>query len=240
MKKKIVVFSGAGLDKESGINTFRDSGGLWNTHKIEDVATPDGWEKNKEQVLTFYNDRRKELASVQPNLAHMSLVTLEKDFDVIHLTQNVSDLLERAGSTNIIHLHGELTKVRGEAFSGQPSWLDKAIDIGYEDVKLGDLCPVTQSQLRPHIVWFGEFPFNVAEAYQVMEEADILLIVGTSLKIGYTLNLLSVAKESCEIYYIDPNPMRYLDNYGLNIKYVNKKAVEGVTKIVKKLLKENI
>ena len=241
MKKKIVVFTGAGISAESGVLTFRDvKDGLWNNYKIDEVATPEGWTKDAASVLKFYNERRQQMPVVEPNAAHKSLAELEKDYDVTVVTQNVDDLHERGGSTNIIHLHGELTKVRGEAFNGQPDWLDKAIEIGYKDVSIGDMCPVSNSQLRPHIVWFGEYPFNVTEAYRAMEKADVLLIVGTSLQIGYTLNLLLTVKDNCEIYYIDPNPMNYLDNYNLSVNYVKKKAVEGVNEVVIKLLKENI
>jgi NAD-dependent deacetylase len=149
MKKKILVFSGAGVDKESGVETFRDSqDGLWNNNKIEDVATPDGWRRNKEKVLDFYNMRRAQLKEVEPNLAHQIIADLENEFDVTVVTQNVTNLHERAGSTKIIHLHGELTKVR--------STLDSTLIYDWtEDCNLGDKCE-KGSQLRPHIVWFGE------------------------------------------------------------------------------------
>lgn len=249
MKKKVVVFTGAGISKESGIDTFRDAvTGLWYNYKVEEVATPEGWKKDKEKVLTFYNERRRQLPDVHPNDAHKALAELEKHFDVTIVTQNVDDLHERGGSTNIIHLHGELTKVRGSLYDNKPSLADHVIDIGYNDVNLGDKCPVTGSQLRPHIVWFNEFPFGIEEAYTALFHADMLLIIGTSLQIGYTLNLLNnVAHEgderfggkpACEIYYIDPSPMRYLDNYGLKINYIEKTAVEGVTEIVNKLIAE--
>jgi NAD-dependent deacetylase len=156
------------------------------------------------------------------------------------VTQNVDDLHERAGSTNVIHLHGELTKARSSFYNHKPSPIDNVIDIGYNDINIGDKCPVTDSQLRPHIVWFGEYPFNVNEAYSAIYDADILLIIGTSLQISYTLDMLNNVKrmpEQTEIYYIDPSPMNYLDNYGLTINYVRKGAVEGVGEIVEKLLK---
>lgn len=241
MKKKLVVFSGAGISKESGIATFRDSSsGLWNNYRIEDVATPEGWEKRPSMVMDFYNERRKQLAEVEPNEAHKALVRLEEKFKVTTVTQNVDDLHDRAGSSKIIHLHGELTKVRSQKYVNIPFWLDKAIDVGYKEVKMGDLCPETGEQLRPHIVWFGEYPFQVNKAYDAVSEADILLVVGTSLQIGYTLDMLNNVKRvpsQCEIYYIDPQPTRYLDNYGLKVNYINKKAVEGVTEIVDELLK---
>lgn len=235
MKKKVVVFTGAGLDSESGINTFRDlTNGLWYNYNVDDVATIDGWRRDKAKVLDFHNKIRSLLPSVQPNGAHKALVCLEEKFDVIHITQNVSDLLERAGSKNIIHLHGELTKARGG--------LNQIMDIGYDEINIGDTCPIKGTQIRPHVVWFGEMPFGVEEAYEAIFNADVLLIIGTSLQIGYTLPMLSTAKNNnkpaCEVYYIDPSPMRYLDNYGLKVNYIEKTAVEGVTDIVNKLIAE--
>jgi NAD-dependent deacetylase len=237
-KKKIVVFSGAGLDRESGVLTFRDcKDGLWNNHKIDDVATPSGWKKSRETVLDFYNERRRQMPEVVPNGAHIALAKLEEDYDVIHLTQNVSDLLERGGCHNVIHLHGELTK------ACDCMTLKNKYDIGYTDIELGTKCPITDSQLRPDIVWFEEMPYRVEEGYDAVYNADILLIVGTSLQISYTLNMLSnvrqrVSDESnpCRIIYIDPNPMHYLNNYGLNVEYVTKNAVEGVEEIVNELI----
>lgn len=237
-KKKIVVFSGAGLDRESGVLTFRDcKDGLWNNHKIDDVATPSGWKKSRETVLDFYNERRRQMPEVVPNGAHIALAKLEEDYDVIHLTQNVSDLLERGGCNNIIHLHGELTK------ACDCMTLKNKYDIGYNDIELGTKCPITDSQLRPDIVWFEEMPYRVEEGYDAVYNADILLIVGTSLQISYTLNMLSnvrqrVSDESnpCRIIYIDPKPMHYLNNYGLNVEYVTKNAVEGVEEIVNELI----
>jgi NAD-dependent deacetylase len=245
MKKKVVVFTGAGLDSESGINTFRDSSsGLWYNYNVDDVATIDGWRRDKAKVLEFHNKIRSLLPSVQPNGAHKALVSLEESFDVIHITQNVSDLLERAGSTNVIHLHGELTKARRSIYNHKTSPLDEVIDIGYNEINIGDTCPINNTQIRPHVVWFGEIPFGVEEAYEAIFNADILLIIGTSLQIGYTLPMLSTAKNdnkpACEIYYIDPSPMRYLDNYGLKINYIEKTAVEGVTELVNALIAEEL
>lgn len=244
MKKKIVVFTGAGISKESGVETFRDTkDGLWNNHKVEDVCTLEGWRKDREKVLNFYNDRRRQMPTVQPNDAHKALVKLEEDYDVTIITQNVDDLHERGGSSNIIHLHGELTKARGSMYNHKPSPIDEVIDIGYNDINIGDKCPTTGSQLRPHIVWFGEYPFNVDEAYGAVYNADILLVIGTSLQISYTLDLLTNVRQRvsddsnpCRIIYIDPSPMNYLSNYGLNVEYVRKGAVEGVTEIVDELL----
>lgn len=241
-KKKIVIFSGAGVSRESGILTFRDNkDGLWNNHKIDDVATPSGWKKDRSLVLNFYNERRRQLPDVKPNGAHEAIANLEKDFDVTVVTQNVDDLHERAGSTNIIHLHGELTKARGSLYNNKPSPVDHVIDVGYNDINLGDKCVVTDSQLRPHIVWFGEYPFGVEEAYQAMRDADILIIVGTSLQIGYTLNLLNEVrhtgdseKPQCEIYFVDPHPADgLLERVNqLDVNYIRTGAVEGMKIVI--------
>lgn len=239
MKKKIVVFSGAGLDRESGILTFRDcKDGLWNNYKIEDVATPNGWKKNPQAVLDFYNERRSELPNVEPNKAHKSLVELEDHFEVIHLTQNVSDLLERAGATEVYHLHGELTKARGDNGTKMMDRfrLNEVTDIGYDNIKLGDVCEKFETQLRPNIVWFGEMPFHVSKGYQVLEKADILIVIGTSLQIGYTLEMLQAVKEGCRIVYIDPEPMNYLSNYGMKIEYIREMAEKGVSNLVNELI----
>ena len=233
MKKKIVVFTGAGVSRESGVLTFRDSvDGLWENHKIDDVCTPSGWKKDREKVLNFYNDRRRQLPTVEPNSAHTGLVKLEEKYDVTIVTQNVDDLHERAGSSKILHLHGELTKARGTLSSKET-----IVEIGYNDINIGDKCEITGSQLRPHIVWFEEMPFNVEESYDEITEADVLIIIGTSLMIGYTLNLLSSVNGDCKIYYIDPQPSRYLDKYGKDVTYIEKPATEGVKDVVEELLK---
>lgn len=232
MKKKIVVFTGAGVSRESGVLTFRDSvDGLWENHKIDDVCTPSGWKKDREKVLNFYNDRRRQLPTVEPNSAHTGLVKLEEKYDVTIVTQNVDDLHERAGSSKILHLHCELTKARGTLSSKET-----IVEIGYNDINIGDKCEITGSQLRPHIVWFEEMPFNVEESYDAITEADVLIIIGTSLMIGYTLNLLSSVNGDCKIYYIDPQPSRYLDHLGKDITYIEKPATEGVELILNELL----
>lgn len=242
MKKRIVIFSGAGISAESGVSTFRNNNGLWNNYNIEEVATPQGWKTDREKVLRFYNERRLQLPTVQPNDAHKALVSLENEYDVTIVTQNVDDLHERAGSTNIIHLHGELTKARGCYYDNKPSTLDQIYDIGYNEIKVGDRCKTTDSQLRPHIVWFGEYPFDVDKAYQAMRNADILIVVGTSLQIGYTLHLLSEVKlggtdeKPCEIYFVDPYPTRSLEAYGLKVNYITKLATEGIGDLVNTLL----
>lgn len=242
-KKKIVVFSGAGLDRESGVLTFRDcKDGLWNNYKIEEVATPDGWDIDKSKVLDFYNERRRELPNVIPNDAHRALLKLEEDYEVVHITQNVSDLLERAGCSNVYHLHGELTKARTSFGMRNPNLVrtQKSIDIGYNDINLGDV-DGDGIQLRPHIVWFGEYPFHIEKAYQAFMDADIVLIVGTSLNITYTISFFNQLKEDARVFYIDPDPSLILNHdIPINIEYIKKKAGKGVSKLVKKLVKEAI
>lgn len=242
MKKKIVIFTGAGISKESGVDTFRDAkDGLWENHSIEDVCTLSGWRKDNSKVLEFYNDRRRQMPNVHPNDAHKALVDLEEEYDVTIVTQNVDDLHERAGSTNILHLHGELTKARSSYGSGNPlvsSMVDE-FEIGYEDIKLGDKCEEHNCQIRPHIVWFGEYPFEINKAHQAFRNADIVLIIGTSLQITYTLDFFNNLKQGIQVYYIDPLPSRQLDDYELNLEYLEKSAVEGVTEIVNQLLTQN-
>lgn len=243
--KKIVVFSGAGLDRESGVLTFRDcEDGLWNNHKIEDVATKEAWSKDREKVLNFYNERRREMPNVKPNKAHEALVRLEEKYKVINITQNVSDLLERAGASDIIHLHGELTKARGSMYHNKTSILDEVIEIGYNDINIGDKCPTTGSQLRPHICWFGEYPYDVERAYDEVLDADILIIVGTSLEISYTISMLGQLRDKvrsgeCAFYYVDPNPSEYMGAYGMQPEFIRKPATEGLSELVEKLLAEN-
>jgi len=199
--KKILIFSGAGIDKESGVETFRDAeDGLWNNYKIEDVATTDGWRKNRQLVLDFYNQRRSQLKTVEPNLAHKLIADLEKDFKVTLVTQNVTNLHERAGSTNIIHLHGELTKSRS-TFPGSTDTYDCQGDIN-----LGDKCP-RGSQLRPAIIWFGEDldGNNLLNAEKAAVECDICIIVGTSMQVFPANQIPFLTKEDCIIFYIDPS-----------------------------------
>ena len=221
----IVVLSGAGISAESGLKTFRDSDGLWMGYNIEDVATPRAYMKNPQLVLDFYNMRRREIAKANPNVAHIGLAELEKRHQVTIVTQNIDDLHERAGSTNVVHLHGEIFKMRSTKN-------EELIAEIRTDINLGDKAP-DGGQWRPHIVWFGEYPFNVDEAYTDIVNADYLIIVGTSLMIGYTLNLLSSTRDDCQIYYIDPNPSRYLDKYGKRVNYIEDIATIGVEKIVK-------
>lgn len=232
--KKIVVFTGAGVSVESGVPAFRyGEDALWAGVPVGDVATPAGWKKDRENVLDFYNQRRKQLLDVEPNDAHKALAKLEGKYSVTVVTQNVDDLHERGGSSNVLHLHGELTKARGCMYDHKTSPFDKEVEIGYNDINVGDKCEETGSQLRPHIVWFGEMPFHTDEALSAIQEADIVMIIGTSLQIGYTIPMLGVgAQNASEIYYIDPEPARYLDAYGIPVVYIEDGATKGVGELV--------
>ena len=196
--KKLVVLTGAGISAESGIKTFRDSGGLWEQHDVMDVASIDGWYRNPSLVLEFYNQRRKQLESVQPNRAHVLLAELEKDFDVQIITQNVDNLHERAGSRHVLHLHGELTKVRSSKSTAHVE------DIGYREIHPGDLC-ADGSQLRPHIVWFGEAVPLIEEAERLVSEADIFAVIGTSLNVYPAADLVTSLPQEARAFLIDPN-----------------------------------
>lgn len=239
---KIVVFTGAGVSKESGIDTFRDSGGTWENEDVEAVATPAGWKKDRERVLDFYNVRREQLKSVEPNDAHRLIAELEKDHEVTCITQNVDNLHERAGSTNVLHLHGELTKVRGSFYNNNSSLSDTIYDIGYKPINIGDKCETTGSQLRPHVVWFGEMPNNVEESYKAIGECDILLIIGTTLFIEYTTHLLGFCRVlsnpnggECGVFFIDPEPTTILDYRVKDINYIKEPATVGMKKFIENL-----
>ena len=226
----IVVLTGAGISAESGIRTFRDSDGLWEEYRIEDVATFDAWKRNPTLVLEFYNQRRRQLATVEPNAAHLALVELEKKLKVHIITQNVDNLHERAGSSQILHLHGQLTQVR--------STIDEnlVIDIGYKDVNLGDKCP-KGSQLRPHIVWFGEEVPNIEIAANITATADILLVVGTSLNVYPAAGLLHYAPPFIPKYLIDPHATA---SPGVkNLTTIAEKAGKGIPELVEKLMKQS-
>ena len=225
--KKIVVLTGAGISAESGIKTFRDADGLWEGHDIMEVASPLGWEKNPELVLDFYNKRRSELVTVQPNKAHEILAELEADFEVHIITQNVDDLHERAGSKNIIHLHGELLKVRSVAN-------ENYIVDWKNDLKIGDFDD-KNNQLRPHIVWFGEDVPMIEQAVAIVETADILIIVGTSLQVYPAAGLMNYAAKNVPVYYIDPKPATIYDLPN-PIEIIEKSATEGM-QIVKNKIK---
>ena len=234
MKKKMVVLTGAGVSAESGISTFRDSNGLWENYKVEDVASIEGWQRNPALVLNFYNARRKELGTVKPNAAHIAIAGLEKDYDVTVVTQNVDNLHERAGSTRIIHLHGELTKVRPEDRCNYRDNFseDSVFDIGYGEIRIGDLAP-DGAQLRPHIVWFGEAVPKIEAAIDAVEKASILLIVGTSLQVYPAAGLYRYAGPDTPIYIIDPKDVPVHDPRITHIKDVATRGMETFKNILK-------
>ncbi len=225
--QKIIILSGAGISAESGLKTFRDQNGLWKNHRIEEVASPTAWEKNPEIVLEFYNQRRKQLFEVKPNIAHYALVKLEDKFDVQVITQNVDDLHERAGSTKVLHLHGELKKAR--------STVDQNLIYQMDDweLKWGDHCE-KGSQLRPHIVWFGEPVSNIAIASKLVAQADILMVIGTSLGVYPAAGLINLAKQESKKYLIDPHAS---ENHNLkHLTILRKTAGKGVPEVVSELL----
>lgn len=228
MKKKLVVLTGAGISAESGIKTFRDSDGLWEGHNVMDVATPEGWLKNPILVLDFYNQRRSQLKEVEPNLGHQILAELEQDFDVFIITQNVDNLHEKAGSTSVLHLHGELLKVRSTTNTNYI--LDWQDDLNFSD--LDDM----GNPLRPHIVWFGEEVPALEDAVAIVEKADILIIIGTSLQVYPAASLIHFAPNTIPIYYIDPKPAPIYDVPN-DIKIIATSGSEGM-KIVQKELKK--
>jgi len=234
MKKKLVVLTGAGVSAESGISTFRDSDGLWEQHKVEDVASIEGWYRNPALVLDFYNARRAQLPTVKPNAAHLAIASLEDEYDVTVVTQNVDNLHERAGSTRIVHLHGELTKVRPENRCNEMDGFSEetVFDIGAEAVHIGDLAP-NGAQLRPHIVWFGEAVPKIETAIDAVEAADILLIVGTSLQVYPAAGLYAYAKAGTPIYIIDPKDVPVRDGRITHIKDVATKGMEEFKKLLK-------
>ncbi len=229
MKPKLIIITGAGISAESGIKTFRDSNGLWKQYRFEEVASPEAWEKHPDVVLEFYNQRRKQLFEVEPNEAHKALVKLESKFDVKIITQNVDDLHERAGSSNVIHLHGELKKAR--------STVDPALIYELKDweLKIGDLCE-KGSQLRPDIVWFGEPVPMMYDAIKFVKEADFLLVIGTSLAVYPAAELVNHAKTVIPKYYIDPKAHKIPKVK--NLKIINEKATIGVPALVSGLLSE--
>lgn len=234
MKQKLTVLTGAGVSAESGITTFRDSDGLWENHKVEDVASIEGWYRNPSLVLDFYNERRAQLPTVRPNAAHVAIAELEKDYDVTVVTQNVDNLHERAGSTRIIHLHGELTKVRPENCCNEMDGFSEetVFDIGADSISVGDLAP-NGAQLRPHIVWFGEAVPKIEAAIEAVEAADILLIVGTSLQVYPAAGLYRYAKLTTPIYIIDPKDVSVRDGRLTHIKDVATNGMEVFKNILK-------
>ena len=232
MEQKIVVFTGAGVSAESGIQTFRDGDGLWENHDIQEVATPEAWSKKPKLVLDFYNERRKQVLKATPNEAHKTLVLLEQFFDVQIITQNIDDLHERAGSTKVLHLHGEILKARS-------TFDDQLYDWKKPTLKLGDKCPKGY-QLRPHVVWFGESVPNMIVAANCCEGANLLIVIGTSLNVYPAANIVNFVPEDCKKYLIDPKIQQSF--IGNNIELIEKKAGEGVVELVNQLLslKENV
>ncbi len=226
-KKRIVVLTGAGISAESGISTFRDSGGLWEKYDIMEVATPEAWERNQALVMEFYNQRRKQLYEVAPNAGHYALVALENKYDVQIITQNVDDLHERAGSSNIMHLHGELKKVRSSVDEDLVYTLE-----GWE-LKEGDLCD-KGSQLRPHIVWFGEPVPLIPAAAELSSTADIYVIIGTSLNVYPAAGLVDYVRPGTPIYLIDPNELSV--GHIRNLTFIREKAGTGTKKLADMLM----
>lgn len=232
MSKKIVILSGAGVSAESGIKTFRDSDGLWENYRVEDVASIDGWHKDKKLVLDFYNARRREVFKTVPNEAHKKIAALEKYFEVTVVTQNIDNLHERGGSSNVIHLHGEITKARGE-YDDYYS----AFEIGDSDIRLGEKSPNPNGgQLRPHIVWFGENVPELDRAAKEVMDADILIIVGTSLVVYPAAGLVRYTKPECKIYLIDPKEV----NAGIKCEHIKEKATIGMNRLFDELTKNDI
>ena len=225
--KKLVILTGAGMSAESGIRTFRDAGGLWEEYEVTDVATPEAWERNSDLVLRFYNERRRQLEGCSPNEGHYGLALLEKHFDVQIITQNIDDLHERAGNKKILHLHGELTKAR--------STIDRTLiyDISYSDINPGDKCE-KGSQLRPHIVWFGEDVPMMDEAVRLAGEADIFVVIGSSLNVYPAAGLISYAPADASLWLIDPNDVTVYRE----VEVIKATASKGVSVLTQRLLSD--
>ena len=224
--EKITVLTGAGISAESGLKTFRDSDGLWENHRIEDVATPDAWDRDPELVLKFYNERRKQVNLAQPNKAHQLLAELEKNYEVNIVTQNIDDLHEKGGSTKVHHLHGEINKARSTV---DPSLI---YDLNHWEMKMGDTCD-NGSQLRPHIVWFGEPVPMIDQVIHFFEIADKIIVIGTSLAVYPAAGLINYASPGIEKYYIDPKGVSNMDRDDFTV--IAKKAVDGLSELVKLL-----
>ena len=227
MKKHIVVLTGAGISAESGIKTFRDADGLWEGHDVMEVASPEGYTKNPELVLDFYNQRRRQLFEVEPNEAHIDLAKLEQKHNVTIVTQNVDDLHERAGSSNVVHLHGELLKARS-------TFDENDIHNWKTDLVLGDTCK-NGYQMRPHIVWFGEDVPMIEKAIEICQTADILIIIGTSMQVYPAASLIHYVPENTPSFFIDPNPMM---SSNTNLTVISEKATVGVKEVIY-ILKNN-
>lgn len=231
MNKQITILSGAGISAESGISTFRDANGLWENHRIEDVATPQAWEANPELVLEFYNRRRKQLYEVEPNAAHFAISRLQEKFEVQVITQNIDDLHERAGNNSVVHLHGQLKQVRSTA----PPFT--VYDLEGWELLLGDKCE-NGHQLRPHVVWFGEEVPNMMLAAKIVSAADAVIIVGTSLNVYPAAGLYQCAKPNTPIWIIDPNADAL--QYPASVTAINEKAGAALPRLVDSLLREEI
>lgn len=225
--KNLVVLSGAGMSAESGISTFRDAGGLWDKYPVEQVATPEGYARDPELVIRFYNERRKQLLDVNPNRGHELLAELEKDFNVTVVTQNVDNLHERAGSSRIIHLHGELTKVCSSRDPNNPHYIKELTPEEFE-VKMGDRAG-DGSQLRPFIVWFGEAVPQIERAIEAVEKADVFVIIGTSMNVYPAAGLLNYVPHGAEVYLIDPKPVDV--HTSRPVRVIQKGASAGVAKL---------
>lgn len=229
-KQKVVVLTGAGMSAESGLRTFRDANGLWEGHDVMEVASPQGFAKNPELVLEFYNQRRRQLLEVSANAGHRALAELEQYFDVSIITQNVDNLHEQAGSSHVVHLHGELFKVR--------SMINENHVLDWKkDLVLGDL-DENGHQLRPHIVWFGEMVPMLETAAYITQQADILIIIGTSMQVYPAASLINYAPQKTPIYFVDPRPNINASDYG-NMEVIAKTATEGVPNLVSQLLKQH-
>ncbi len=229
--KKIVVLTGAGISSESGCNTFRDNNGLWRKYRVEEVASPEAWQRDPQLVLEFYNERRKKLFEVEPNEGHKALVKLEEKYDVEIITQNVDDLHERAGSSNVLHLHGELKKARS---TGDPNLI---YELDHWELKLGDKCEKGY-QLRPHIVWFGEPVPMIEKAIETASRADIFMVIGTSMVVYPAASLIQYVKPEIPKYYIDPNA--YPISGIAHLSIIKEKAGTGVPRLVDQLLSQKV
>ena len=231
--KKIFVLSGAGVSKESGIPTFRDSkDGLWHNYNIDEVASIEGWKKNPELVLKFYNDRRKAVQNCEPNEAHYCLAKLQEKYEINIFTQNIDDLHERAGSKNVYHIHGKITQARSVKDE------DTLIDIGYNDIKLGDLAP-DGGQLRPHVVFFGEFLYDEELAYKTCAQSDIVISVGTSLSVYPAAKLPSrYRRVNAPLYIVDPGEFPFIEMFKPPVRHIKKPATDGMKELLEILMGE--
>jgi NAD-dependent deacetylase len=227
--KQIVVITGAGISAESGLSTFRDAGGLWEGYDINEVASIEGWRSDPERVLEFYNLRRKQAYEAEPNLAHKALVQLQEHYEVQIITQNIDELHEKAGSKDVLHLHGQVSKAKSSLVN------DHIVDIGHQPIQIGDKA-ADGSQLRPHVVWFGELVPNLNIAAEITSKADILIVIGTSLAVYPAAGLIDCAKQSIDKYIIDPSEPKFHDIYGWH--HIKEKAGSGTPKLVNKLIRK--